>query len=310
MGARFPFTSFPRGWFVVASSDELPPSGVLPLRYFGRDLVVFRGESGAVHALDAHCPHLGAHLGHGGTVCDNTIRCPFHGWRFDGDGGCAEVAGASKIPPRASVRAWAVEEINGLIMLHYPPDTAPAWSIPRVSEFGSDEWLPCERRRWRIRTHVQEIAENLVDPHHFRWVHRTPSVPRTTVEVAGHTLRSVSHVEHRTPRGVIDGRIDVDGFGLGFWAVRFTGIVDLRLTIGVTPIDEEHVDARLTFTVRRPSTPDEETAVGNALVEEISRQVDEDIPIWEHKIYLARPNLVAGDGTIMKLRKWSEQFLT
>ena len=35
---RFPFGDFPRGWFVVALSDELAPGAPpLSLHYFGRD---------------------------------------------------------------------------------------------------------------------------------------------------------------------------------------------------------------------------------------------------------------------------------
>ena len=65
---RFPFSSNPIGWFAVAYSHDLPAGGVLPLAYFGTDLVAFRAEDGTAHVLDAHCPHLGAHLGHGGVV--------------------------------------------------------------------------------------------------------------------------------------------------------------------------------------------------------------------------------------------------
>ena len=36
---------FPRGWFVISMSDELPRGAVVPLRYFGRDLVAYRGDS-------------------------------------------------------------------------------------------------------------------------------------------------------------------------------------------------------------------------------------------------------------------------
>ena len=63
---RYPFPPYADGWFQVAYSDELDTSDVLPLKYFGRDLVLFRNESGQACVLDAHCAHLGAHLGHGG----------------------------------------------------------------------------------------------------------------------------------------------------------------------------------------------------------------------------------------------------
>ncbi len=46
--SRFPFPRYPDGWFQVAYSSELPPGGVMPLKYFGKDLVLFRpAEEGA-----------------------------------------------------------------------------------------------------------------------------------------------------------------------------------------------------------------------------------------------------------------------
>ena len=50
-------------------------------------------------------------------------------------------------------------------------------------------------------------------------------------------------------------------------------------------------------------------SLGQALAAEICRQLDEDIPIWENKIYRAQPVLCAGEKGIMTFRKWSSQFL-
>src|SRR5437660_599117 len=66
MSSRFPMPPFPSGWFRVATSADVSRGAVKPLRYFGKDLVVSRGEDGKAHVLDAHCPHMGAHLGYGG----------------------------------------------------------------------------------------------------------------------------------------------------------------------------------------------------------------------------------------------------
>ena len=79
MKKRFPFSSNPVGWYAVALGEQLTVGGVLPLSYFGQDLVAFRGDDGVARVLDAYCPHLGAHLGHGGVVEGASIRCPFHG---------------------------------------------------------------------------------------------------------------------------------------------------------------------------------------------------------------------------------------
>src|SRR5205807_10497996 len=104
------------GWFVVAFSDEIAVGAILPLRYFGRDLVAFRGEDGRVHLIEAHCAHMGAHLGVGGKVVGCAIQCPFHGWRSAGEGNCVELPYAKKIPPKARQEAWPTLEINGVVM--------------------------------------------------------------------------------------------------------------------------------------------------------------------------------------------------
>ena len=59
--------------------------------YFDRHLVAWRDDAGELHVQDPFCPHLGAHLGHGGTVEDCQIVCPFHGWKFDAEGVNTEI---------------------------------------------------------------------------------------------------------------------------------------------------------------------------------------------------------------------------
>ncbi len=63
---RFPFP-VPNGWFVVAEAKDLAPGEVMPFFAFGKDLVLYRTEGGEPRVIDAHCPHLGAHIGVGGS---------------------------------------------------------------------------------------------------------------------------------------------------------------------------------------------------------------------------------------------------
>ena len=139
--ARFPF-GIPNSWYVVAYADELVPGQLQRLRYFDRDLVAFRGEGGEVAVLDAYCPHLGAHLGVGGTVVGDTIRCPFHGWRWDGEGACAEVPYAKRIPANARVESYPTVERNGMVFVWIHADKEPPnFEIPEVEGWGSEGWL-------------------------------------------------------------------------------------------------------------------------------------------------------------------------
>ena len=74
---RYPFPAYPNGWSRVGLTEELEVGGVQAIRFFGRELVLFRTESGQACVLDAHCRHLGAHLALGGSVRGEAIRCPF-----------------------------------------------------------------------------------------------------------------------------------------------------------------------------------------------------------------------------------------
>ena len=58
----------PFGWYALAYSAELSLGDVKPLFYFDEHMVLFRTEAGQAHVMEAFCPHLGAHLGHGGKV--------------------------------------------------------------------------------------------------------------------------------------------------------------------------------------------------------------------------------------------------
>jgi hypothetical protein len=48
--------------------------------------------------------------------------------------------------------------------------------------------------------------------------------------------------------------------------------------------------------------------IGALYIAEIERQLEQDIPIWENKIYIKPPILSDGDGPIGKYRKWCQQF--
>jgi len=308
-GYRFDIPPFPNGWFQVAYSDELEANAVLPLQYFGEHLVLWRGSDGVAHVQEAFCPHLGAHLGYGGLVEDNCIRCPFHAWRFDSEGSCVDVPYANKIPPTAKLRTWDVLERNGLIMVwHHMGGEAPQFELPSLSEYGDAGWTDYTRRRWKIRTHNQEMGENAVDSAHFKYVHGTPEQPSTRAEIDGHILRAKSPVNYKTPQGMIEGAIDSTNHGFGFGVVRFTGLVETMVVSSVTPIDGEYVDVRFSFMVKKLGNADATAGVGRAFIAEIERQLGQDIPIWEHKIMKMRPVLCDGDGPVGVYRRWAKQF--
>jgi hypothetical protein len=191
---------------------------------------------------------------------------------------------------------------------HHAEGSAPEWEPLEVPEYGSEEWTPYEKRRWKIRTHNQEMAENGVDSAHFKYVHGTLTQPVTTAAADGPVLRVVSKMKLATPRGAIDGAIESTSYGFGFGLVRFKGIVETLVVTSVTPIDGEYVDARFAFSVKKLGSASATQGVGAALIADIEKQMSEDIPIWENKVYRNPPALCDGDGPIGLLRRWARQF--
>ena len=314
---RFPMP-IPFGWFCVAYSDELKRGESMPLRYFGKDLVLFRTESGEAVALDAYCPHLGAHLGYGiheeagrgGRVVGETIVCPFHAWSFDRTGSCKDVPYASNIPPKVKgkqcLKTWPLVERNQAIHVWYhPDDEAPKWEIPEFEEANSDDWGELQRTEWIVNTHSQELAENASDPAHFLYVHRTATMPQGTKEYKKYGFEGVNEAKMPTPRGEVDGAIHIKNFGSGVGGTRFTGICETFLMGLTTPIDDQTVMVRFAFIQHRD---DAGSKVAKALIRDILKQFEEDRMVWENKTYQPMPILCDGDGPIAKFRKWYSQY--
>ena len=158
--SRYPFP-VPFGWFQVAWVDQVQPGEVVARYYFGRHLVLWRDDSGGFHLQDAFCPHLGAHLGHGGVVKGADLACPFHGWEFDGDGRNTCIPYSERTNAKARLRTYPVVARNGLVMAWYHPDETvePQWEIPELPEFNGDpDFSEPVTRHYTIHAAWQELA--------------------------------------------------------------------------------------------------------------------------------------------------------
>lgn len=312
----------PYGWYGVAFSQDLKAGEVKALKYFGKDIVVFRTESGEARVLDAYCPHLGAHLGHGGKVHGESIACPFHGWEFNGEGRCTAVPYAKNMPPKVAgdkqaIYAYPTVERNHVIWAWYHPErVAPLFDVVELPEFYSDEWTDIQRMDWVFSTTIQESGENAVDAAHFVYVHGAKEMPVGETEYNGH-MRTSKYVM-KVPAMNEDGTIDLSGRlresylttcgnGPGQTWQRFTGVLETLMMAVVTPIDQDHIHLHFVFTQPK-GLSEGQKMLAYGVMAELKNQVENDIPIWEHKIYLESPTLCDGDGPIHQYRKWFRQF--
>lgn len=303
---------YPRGWFVVCFADELGSDEVKRLEYFGQRLVAYRKESGEAVVLDAHCPHLGADMSMGGTVQGDTIRCPFHAWRFGPDGLCVEAPYTKKIPPRGDrVRSWPVRERNGLLFIWYDwaGETEPDWEIPILEEYGHPDWTDWSRAVLHIDTDPREVLENVADRAHFGPVHNT-KVERFE-NVFDRHMATQLNTAVAYPKGGGKDRFELTAtyFGPAYQITWMDGVLSSRLLLCHTPVRPGHIDLRFGASlklVKGDRSLTEKFAQG--YIDNLDKGFREDITIWENKVWRDRPVLCDGDGPIMKLRKWYRAF--
>lgn len=319
----WPYTVFPTGWYQVGYSVELKPGDVRPARYFDQDLVLFRTEAGEVSMLDAHCPHLGAHLGYGGTVKGECIECPFHGWLWTAGGQLSEIPYAPQERRRVSLKRWHTREINGLILVWYDAfGRDPLWEWPGIPEFDDvANNYPITRDHVGIRGIVpQSPVENTPDYYHFMWVHGAgqPGKPLLWREDQHYLHTRISFVFGHgkkatwlTPNGAVVGEIETEAWGLGLSNARFVleGFVTNQLT-ATTPVDPNHSQLFDTLTVnRQPGDGDEPTGRAARMIEFQKGQIRRDFAIWENQRYIEHPPFAGGEEEhYARFRRWSRQF--
>ena len=162
----------PFGWFCVGYPEDFPVGEPKAIFYFDRHLVAWRDETGELHVQDPFCPHLGAHLGHGGTVEGCEIVCPFHGWKFDAEGVNTDIPYSERTNKKGTLRTFPVRRAQrrqpGLVPPR-PRRSSRMWEIRELPEFNGDpEWSTVIRTAHTVDAPWQEMAENGVDSAHFR----------------------------------------------------------------------------------------------------------------------------------------------
>lgn len=181
-----------RWWLPLCAAADLGEQQVLSGQHFDTPLAMWRSD-GVVSGTVDRCPHRGARLSLG-RVEQGTIECPYHGWRFAGDGRCVRIPSAPGFAPGDSHRAsaWRVREAHGLL-----------WAAGAAA--GDDEpfappaldTLPATRvlcGPFDVATSAPRVVENFLDTAHFGLVHEGGLGDRNHLQVP-------------------DYRVVADGFG-------------------------------------------------------------------------------------------------
>ncbi|MGK7906068.1 MAG: Rieske 2Fe-2S domain-containing protein [Synechococcus sp.] len=168
---------FIEGWYWAIASRQLKTGRVESIKLLGRNLALYRNPAGQVVAVDAYCPHMGAHLGEG-KVEGNGLRCGYHGWKFNDRGSCVDVPCLGKALP-VSVHTWPTAEHYGMVWV-WTGQSQPR-SLPCVPELEGTDCDVAFGRYFLNNCHPNVTLINAIDANHFNAVHDMP------VEINFHT---------------------------------------------------------------------------------------------------------------------------
>jgi 5,5'-dehydrodivanillate O-demethylase len=159
-----------RYWHPVACADQMTDRWTKRVRILGEDLVLFRDRSGRFGLIGEACPHRRASLAYG-IPTEDGIRCPYHGWKFDGTGRCLEQPNepeGSNFKDKVSLPGYPVQAFAGMLWAYLGPLPAPL--IPALDGFVAEGTIR-QIGHAAIPCNWFQIMENGVDPVHAEWLH-------------------------------------------------------------------------------------------------------------------------------------------
>ncbi len=161
----------PDFWYPMAWSEDLKAGKTLARSFAGEPIVLFRGKSGQVFALEDRCAHRQVPLSMG-VVEGETLKCGYHGWAYNCAGACIDVPylGRERLPN--GVKAYPAREVDGLIFIF--PGNAALADERALTSLGSKANPKYKTRQLNreVACHYTFMHENLFDMNH-QFLHRS-----------------------------------------------------------------------------------------------------------------------------------------
>jgi 3-ketosteroid 9alpha-monooxygenase subunit A len=320
-----PRTRFARGWHCLGLAEPFRDGQPHAVEAFGTKLVVFATEDGKLNVLDAYCRHMGGDLSQG-TVKGEAIACPFHDWRWAGNGKCIQIPYAKRIPLRARTRSWLTMERNQQLFVWHDPEGNPPPDdivIPETKGASSDEWSDWTWDTVRIDgSNCREIIDNMVDMAHFFYIHFAfPTYFKNVFE--GHI--ATQYLNSRAREDVTLGssysaegvtlRSEASYYGPSYmindlWQDFHGTTIETVLINCHYPVSPDSFVLQWGVSVKKlPGLPKEKAdKVAGKLAKSFGIGFLQDVEIWRNKTRVDNPLLCEEDGPVYQLRRWYEQF--
>jgi phenylpropionate dioxygenase-like ring-hydroxylating dioxygenase large terminal subunit len=172
------YSNLSRFWLPVAPVDQVGHAKPLAVELLGQEIVLVKLD-GQIAALSGLCRHFQARLADGtiDAACrrygGQVLRCPYHGWAYNGAGACVDIPQLSadrSIPPAARIESFPVQEKYGLVWVCLK---GPAqFDMPEFSECSAPDmvWTRLQYSEpWA--SSLFRMVQSALDDYHFPWLH-------------------------------------------------------------------------------------------------------------------------------------------
>ncbi|WP_280238190.1 Rieske 2Fe-2S domain-containing protein [Nocardia abscessus] len=326
--AGAPPARYARGWHCLGLAADFRDGKPHTVEIFGTELVVFAGSGGELSVLDAYCRHMGGNLGDG-RIKGDSIACPFHDWRWGGNGRCTGIPYGRRVPPRARTRSWPTLEQNKQLFVWNDPEGNPPpgqVTIPRIEGAFSDEWTDWTWNTMAIDgANCREVIDNVVDMAHFFYVHfGFPTYFKNVFEghIASQYMTSVSREDMMGETAKALGgknvlRSDASYYGPSYMIDHLrsesAGLTVEGILINCHyPVSPTKFVLQYGAIVKKPHgvPPEQAEEIAAKFAGGLGRGFEQDAAIWQRKTRIDNPLLCEEDGPVYQLRRWYEQFYT
>jgi len=162
-------------WHPVALCSRIATGAITATDLLDTRIALWRDSAGAIHAWEDRCPHRGTRLSLGAIEASpqgDTLRCAYHGWRFDGEGHCRHIPALPDLQPvqlKARAGIFHTQEKYGMVWVctGTPDSSAP----PRFPEFADERLRKVWCGPYDVQSSGPRIVENFLDMAHFAFVH-------------------------------------------------------------------------------------------------------------------------------------------
>ena len=222
-------------WYVAAWDHEVTRD-LRAVRVLGDSIVLYRTEAGEPVALEDACRHRKLPLSMGRLKGDE-LECGYHGLVYDRAGICTRIPGVKRVPGSVCVRSYPAVSRYGLVWI-WMGSVAQAHSatIFPVEHWDDLHWGRNDGGSMIVDCNYLYVTDNLLDPSHVAWVHRTSfgneacedEPVQTTVStegvIAARWLQNVEVAPFYAPFVTFEGRCD----RLQHYEVRFPSHAIIR----------------------------------------------------------------------------------